>query len=113
MTARRVPCINPACRRTASSDRVGDCRYIVCQKCWKALPSDARKRFRKLHARRRRMERLWAKPRFSEGRGAQWGRVDRLYRAAWERMDDYLARFFSGDRGPEGLEDFMKENGIV
>lgn len=113
MTAARIPCINPACRRTASSERLGDCRYIVCQKCWKVLPVATRKRFRKLHAVSRRLDRLYAKPKFCEGRGAQWSRIDRLYNAAWARMDYYLACFFSSESGPDGLEDFMKENGIA
>ena len=78
----------------------------VVKKLWDSFEDDA-------FIRDRESGRFFDPTKVHYTRGAQWNRIDTLYRAAWARMDDYLARFFSGESGPDGLEDFMKENGIA
>ncbi|ESY88360.1 hypothetical protein X739_00890 [Mesorhizobium sp. LNHC220B00] len=108
----RVGCINPRCRRTSKADGSGE---MICGKCFRALPTDMRRRDRqcrrRLNSLKRKIERLLAK---SDGR-ADISRLDRLHDAAlrlfyrsWDRMRAY---YQTPDK-PAGLDTFLEEVGL-
>jgi len=106
----RIACINPNCRRTAARDKHPGSTWIICGKCWKALPDRTRKRWKQLNARWRKVERTMRKRNTVP---ETWNRiVDRL-EGAWDRLNHDITHYFTASEQPVGLEDFMKENGLV
>lgn len=59
----RIPCINPACRRTAPRKAYEGDVEIVCRKCWRRLPDKLRDRHKALERYWRRIERAGKKGR--------------------------------------------------
>lgn len=108
----RLPCVNPACRRTACAEQFGE-RDIICRKCWNLLPLAVRNRYQQLRRREKRLLRLI-------GRRATDGTIrreviDRIQhritdQAAenWQLMRDY----FRTSKKPLGLEGFLQEMGL-
>lgn len=107
----RIPCINPTCRRTAAPDKHPGSDWIICGKCWKALPERTRHRWKQLNARWRKIHRAMQK---RQAGPVTWNRiVDRIDRA-WNRLNADITQYFtSPNEPPVGLEDFLKENGIA
>lgn len=111
MTAARIPCINPACRRTASAEKFSG--EIICAKCFRNLPADERAFHR----------RCWREIRKWERRIART--VDELKRQRmqsicekWSWRLNYhwetaIKASFTNPQRPEGLDSFLEENGIA
>ncbi|MFB0693005.1 hypothetical protein ACA106_20985 [Agrobacterium pusense] len=106
----RIACINPNCRRTADRDKHPGSRWIICGKCWKALPDRMRKRWKQLNARWRKVERTMRKRNTGP---VVWNRVVERLEGAWDRLNHDITHYFTASEQPVGLEDFMKENGLV
>lgn len=109
----RLPCVNPACRRTASADQFGE-TDIICAKCWKLLPQRLRDRYRQLHRRVKRLNHLIER-RVRGGDNIPLQRLGIIEHLAadhlaqnWQLMRDY---FRHRDK-PIGLEGFLQEMGL-
>ncbi|GAA2887679.1 hypothetical protein GGQ99_004726 [Aminobacter niigataensis] len=108
----RIPCINPRCRRTASSDKHPDSAEIICGKCFCCLPASVRAEHRRLWRELRKWERRIT-------RTADDLKANRMRRVR-DRLEDNLNRhwisdvrpnFFEPGR-PEGLASFLEEVGF-
>lgn len=106
----RIPCINPSCRRTAKRDNEHE-QEIICGKCFRALPISIRTRRKQLDRRNRKLDRL-AKRRAFQGDWDQWGRVGRLFDAAWEANWSAIRAYFQPGERPEGLGSFLEDMGL-
>jgi hypothetical protein len=105
----RIGCINPSCRRTSKADGSSE---MICGKCFRALPTEMRRRDRQCRRRlkslERKIERLLAK-------SEDISRLDRMHDAAlrlfyrsWERMRAY----YTAPDKPAGLDTFLEEVGL-
>ena len=107
----RIPCINPTCRRTAAAEKYAEGEEIVCSKCWKLLPKALTARYRQVRRRWRSVDRLVKKrqTRSVPFRFDPYDLLDRQAAANWAEIHSY----FTTPPAPAGLENFMKENGLV
>ncbi len=110
----RIACINPNCRRTAAQDKHPGSTWIICGKCYRAMPDRFRVRWKALNKRSRRLTRISEKTKNTTmaARSRQWFRIDRMYNRAWDRLVEAITHYFTASEQPVGLEDFMKENGL-
>ncbi|MDQ0135724.1 hypothetical protein J2T08_003645 [Neorhizobium galegae] len=110
----RIPCLNPNCRRTAAQEKYPNSSNIICGKCWKAMPAEFRRRWKTLKSRDRRLGRIHNKTAYRrQEREEQWGRIATRFDRAWEALDLSIIHYFTASEAPIGIEDFLKENGIV
>jgi hypothetical protein len=109
----RIACLNPTCRRTAPRGNAGEDSWVICGKCWRALPARFRDADRRRRARNKKLTRLSNKPKFGEVRAHQWGRICLLYDRAEQRWCDAVISYFTAGETPPGLENFLKENGFA
>lgn len=110
----RIPCLNPNCRRTAAQDKFPGSDSIICGKCWRALPARYRARWKQLNARDRKLSRLKTKQKFADPRrDTRWWAISNHFNSAWHRLTSSVIHYFTASEQPVGLEDFLKENGIV
>lgn len=105
----RIPCINPACRRTAPAEKYEPGAEIICPKCWRLLPAPLTSHFRDLARRQRRLTRLARKP----GRAAQALRLSAMVEAAQERNWQAIRQQFVAPAKPVGLDAFLDEAGFA
>ena len=94
----RIPCINPRCNRTADATKYPNTTAIICQKCWKLLPSEMRQKEKRTKSIIRKLER--------RGRNASAIRMRN-----WQVWDD-IWDYFNKPKEPEGLDNFLKEIGL-
>jgi hypothetical protein len=106
----RIPCLNPNCRRTAAQDKYPGSFHIICGKCWRALPPRYRARWKQLKARWKKIERSMRK---RATPGPVWNRIVGRIETSWIRLEADIVRYFTNTETPVGIEDFLKENGIV
>jgi hypothetical protein len=107
----RIPCLNPACRRTAAAD--GNSDRIVCGKCWRLLPVPLRDEWKRFKAHDRRMRRLVDR-RIRE-RSISVDTVQRIGNLQIKRHDDIWRRIeacFKTPEAPLGLDGFLREVGL-
>lgn len=109
----RIACINPNCRRTAAQEKHPGSTWIICGKCWKAMPTRYRARWNSLKKRSRKLDRIFDKQKPAQpDRLAQWHTIDRFYRQSWDKLISSITQYFTTSEQPVGLEEFMKENGL-
>lgn len=109
----RIPCCNPRCNRTAAIEKHPNCNEIICYKCWKLLPKELTKRYRDLHRRWKKTDRLIARryetlPVEAVTAANLRNRIIDQLDENWRAIRDY---FQTGEK-PEGIEQFMKEIGL-
>lgn len=113
MSADRIPCLNPRCRRTAPRARYPDCEEIICGKCYRTLPRDVRERLRTLERYERRICRLTqrrlAAGTLSPDDAARIG--ERIMGQLAQQWEEIKRRFLAPDQ-PAGLENFLAEMGL-
>ncbi|MBO3760398.1 hypothetical protein [Ciceribacter sp. L1K22] len=110
----RLPCINPRCRRTAAAEKYPGSDEIICNGCYKSLPPALRQRWKTLTGRNRKLNRLHKKGAYRvPERNRQWWRISIRYDRAWTAFWLSLKLYFNQSETPVGIEDFLKENGIV
>lgn len=108
----RLPCVNPACKRTAAAGEFGDSE-IICAKCWKLLPQPVKARFKQLRRREKRLLRL-IEHRVHAGDIRREtvlmleSRITAAFAANWQVIRDY----FQKPETPVGLEGFLQEVGL-
>lgn len=108
----RTPCLNPECRRTGARDKFPG--IMLCGKCWKALPKVMRDRWKTLNARSRKLDRINRKTAYQrQERIEQWDRIAERYERAWRALEISIVHYLTAGEQPVGIEDFLKENGIV
>jgi hypothetical protein len=110
----RIPCINPACRRTAPAEKCPGCDQIICRGCFRALPAAVRARHRALDRRGRRLNRLTEKALARHTRCYGWLRdlwalYDRLCDRNWRQIRDHYLR----PARPAGLDPHLEELGLA
>jgi hypothetical protein len=99
----RIPCIRPACRRTAPLEKYGEGGDIVCGKCWKTfVPGRLKHRYKLLNARLRRANRKRAPDPIAVER------IETLHKMNWWA----IRRALIGPVKPEGLDAFLEETGL-
>jgi hypothetical protein len=108
----RLPCVNPACRRTASAEQFGD-SDIICAKCFKMLPRAIRDRYQQLRRREKRLLKFIERRVLRNGiRPELVNGIEHLFAAQlaenWQLMRDY----FRYGKKPLGLEGFLQEMGL-
>lgn len=106
----RIPCINPNCRRTASREKYPGATNIICGKCWRAIPDQMRKRWKQLKSRWKKISRAMRKRSTDQ---ATWNRIVDQVDGAWDRLNTDIVHYFTASEKPIGIEDFLKENGLV
>lgn len=110
----RICCLNPNCNRTAAAEKHPGSTYIVCAKCWRSMPRDFKGRWKLLNARSRKLDRMSRKPSFNRPeRVPQWNRLADIYDRAWAALTMAIKHYYTAGERPIGIEDFLKENGIV
>ncbi|WP_284778525.1 hypothetical protein [Agrobacterium sp. lyk4-40-TYG-31] len=110
----RIACINPNCRRTAAPEKHPGSTWIICGKCYRAMPERYGIRWKALNKRSRKLTRISRKAMTqSQMRGRQWFRIDRIYDRSWERLVASMIQSFTSSEQPAGIEEFLKENGLV
>jgi hypothetical protein len=114
MSADRIPCINPRCRRTAPAAKYEPGEEILCGKCWRSLPREIRDQRRMLerYERRifRRVERRVAAGTLSPDAAARIGaNIQRQLNEQWALIKH---RFIEPDK-PAGLDSFLEEAGLA
>ena len=110
----RIPCINPNCRCTAAQDRFPGSDSIICGKCWRAMPARYRARWKQLKARDRKLTQLKRKTKFADPtRDTQWWSISNRFGSAWRILIKSIVDYFTASEKPIGIEDFLKDNGIV
>lgn len=110
----RICCLNPNCKRTAAEERHPGSTYIVCAKCWRTMPRTFKDRWKTLNARSRKLDRMHRKPSFNRPeRMRQWSRLAAIYDRSWAALTAALTLYWTAGPTPVGIEDFLKENGIV
>lgn len=110
MRTGRTPCINPCCKRTAPADKFPG--EMICGKCFRALPAEARnehRRFwREIRKWRRRIIRSTDELKLVRMRNILHMWHERLS-AHWDA--EIKARLTSPEK-LEGLEAFLEELGL-
>lgn len=108
----RLPCVNPACRRTACAEQFGDVD-IICAKCWRVLPLPLRTRYQQLARRQKRLLKL------IERRVMRGDIAPETIERIEHRLTDHLAEnwqlmrdYFRTSKKPLGLEGFLQEMGL-
>lgn len=101
----RIPCVNPRCRRTGDASKHPGHDCIICQKCWKLLPSEVTETYRRLERKRRQLGRLADR----KGRPHHFPVLIRLQRENYQAIWTY----FNAPEKPEGLERHLEEMGWV
>lgn len=107
----RIPCINPACRRTAPAD--GEHNSICCRKCWRLLPHALTARYRQLNNRNRRLMRHVDR-RIAQGTISKQT-VERVGDVVFAQMDknwSAIRAYFVRPEKPVGLDGFLQEIGL-
>jgi len=111
---KRICCLNPTCKRTEAQEKYPGSTYIVCAKCWRTMPRQFKDRWKTLNARSRKLGRMSRKPSFNRPeRNPQWIRLDEIYERAWQALTMAITHYYVAGERPVGIEDFLKENGIV
>lgn len=106
----RIPCINPACRRTAPAEKYEPGTIdVICPKCWRLLPPALTNHYRDLARRQRQMARLARKP----DRAAQALRLLAMVEAAQGRNWQAIRQQFAAPVRPVGLDAFLDEAGFA
>ncbi|KQV27883.1 hypothetical protein ASC97_05840 [Rhizobium sp. Root1203] len=78
------------------------------------MPLEFRRRWKTLNARDRKLGRLHKKTSFNRPeRQPQWNRLAAIYDRAWEALHLSIIHYFTASERPIGIEDFLKENGLV
>lgn len=99
----RIPCIRPACRRTAPLEKYGPGVDIVCGKCWKTfVPPRMKHRHKLLNAKLRGANRKRAPDM------ALVCRIEDLHCMNWRA----IRRALIGPVKPAGLDAFLEETGL-
>lgn len=112
--ADRVPCLNPQCRCTIPADRHPDSTYVICRKCWKAMPALLRDRWKLLNKRSRLLGRMGKKSSFNRPeRHQQWHRIAARYDRAWVALEASIRLYFREGTSPTGLDQFLKDIGFA
>lgn len=111
---RRVPCINPRCRRTAAD--TGEHDEICCAKCWKLVPPPLRAAWNTLRRREKRtinaLNRRLAK---ANHVGQEWRLFARAkllqftFLKARQRIWGKIRATFTAPAKPVGLDAFLHE----
>lgn len=98
----RIACINPNCRRTAAQEKHPGSTWIICGKCYRAMPGRFRARWKALNKRSRRLPRISEKTKTTTtaARSRQWFRINRLYGRAWDRLNDDITQYFTASLQP-------------
>lgn len=110
----RICCLNPSCKRTAAEEKHLGSDFIVCAKCWRAMPRVLKDRWKLLQRRGKRLRRMGNKPSFARPeRTPQWNRLVATYNRSWAALEAALTLYWTAGPAPVGIEDFLKENGIV
>lgn len=110
----RIACINSSCRRTAAADKHPGSTWIICGKCYRAMPERFRSRWKALNKRSRRLSKISQKPPVQQPvRRPQWFRIEAMYDRAWDRLVASITQYFTASEEPAGLEFFLKENGLA
>jgi hypothetical protein len=108
----RVPCCNPACKRTAPREDDPETE-IICGKCWRALPQVLRDRYKQLSRREKKLLRLTGR-RFEQrkiGLDDVARIASRIEKSRAENWREIRAYFQPGDK-PSGLQGFLQEVGL-
>lgn len=107
MTA-RVPCVNPACRRTARDEGA----EIICGKCFRCLPAEVRNEFRQLWREHRKWERRALRTSDELEAARKRTVADRFGRLIARCWDQRIKPHFTAPEKPGGLDAFLEEVGL-
>ena len=110
MTADRIPCINPRCRRTFKREHGSS--ETVCGKCFRGLPaevrSEHRRYWREIRKWNRRIARTSDEIRIRRMRAIR-DRFSFLLNRHWETE---IKRRLTATEKPEGIDAFLEEVGL-
>lgn len=110
----RIPCINQECRCTAPADRHPGSSTIICRKCWRAMPSQFRDRWKQLKARSRKLTKINRKPQFNRPeRRVNWIRISDMHDRGWLALELAIKHHFRSGTAPAGIDDFLREVGLA
>jgi len=107
MTADRIPCINPHCRRTFKADD-GD-GEIICGKCFRCLPEPVRKEHRRYWREIRKWERRIVRTSDEMKIATMRSIRSRLSMRLNRHWDSEIKPFFLAPQKPAGLDAFLEE----
>lgn len=107
----RIPCINPACRRTAPAEKYEAGTEIICGKCFRALPAEIRndnrhcwREYRKWDRRIKRTSDELKLPKMQSIRDLWSARIDQNWAA--------IQASIASPEKPEGLDAILEELGL-
>tara|TARA_R110002012_G_C11673164_1_gene613294 strand:+ start:7334 stop:7771 length:438 start_codon:yes stop_codon:yes gene_type:complete len=110
----RIPCLVPTCSCSAAQSRFPGATGWICAKHYKGMPPEIKRRWKQLNARSRKLNRLGKKNSYRYGdRQRQWFRIDRIYARSWHALDLAIIHYFTASERPVGIEEFLKEHGLV
>ena len=112
MSAGRIPCVNPRCRRTAAADKYEGNPEIICEKCFRTLPDAVRHEHRRFWREIRKWDRRIA--RNADGlKAARMHSVrERFNRMLNQHWDTDIKAYFVAPVKPVGLDAFLEEVGL-
>jgi hypothetical protein len=110
----RIPCLNPKCRHTASREKYPEATMFVCADCWRVMPPDFRQRDKVLQRRRRKLRALARNRSFNRPeRRPKFDSASDMFGRASDALWIAINHYFTASERPVGIEDFLKENGLV
>ncbi|MER9768999.1 hypothetical protein NKJ09_23375 [Mesorhizobium sp. M0189] len=111
MIAGRVPCTNPACRRTAPKARFPEADTVICRPCFRLLPASLQRRHKTFFARDRKLSKLANRIQI-DGRVEQWNRLVDIVQRSSDRINADVDAFFRPVEKPAGIDAFLEEIGL-